>query len=71
MGRLMVLLKASGYGKSFVIDAILTILENEHGWTSRNSVVAATTGTAAKNVCGGTIHSFTEGLGLPCGRNLV
>ncbi|OAA71365.1 DNA repair and recombination protein pif1 [Cordyceps fumosorosea ARSEF 2679] len=53
----------AGTGKSVLMRAIITALQTKHGRTSERVAVTASTGLAACNIGGITLHSFA-GIGL-------
>ncbi len=68
VGRLKLLLGKGGCGKSFTFDTMITSVDNLHGNdASKEMMVMATTGKAACGIGGSTVHSYKEGIGLPCG----
>jgi hypothetical protein len=63
--KLIILIGLGGTGKSTTVNAVITTLKQEHGWSDENYAVWATTGMAATNIHGSTVHSWKEGLGFP------
>jgi len=61
--RLQILLGPGGCGKSYVINAITTLM-SAYRWTSDNLSVHTTTGKAATNIGGSTFQNFKDGLGF-------
>ena len=62
---LQLILSKGGYGKSYLLDSVMTMLETMHGFNNSNHKVMAPTGKAASNACRSTTHSYKEGLSLP------
>ena len=58
------MLGKGGTGKSFNLDAVVTSLKEELSYTSANYSKHGTTGIAASNINGTTIHSWKSGLGF-------
>ena len=68
ISRLMILRGVGGTGKSFTINAVLSTLERDHGFSKDNYLVLATTGKAATVIQGATVHSARHGLAIPVGK---
>eukprot|EP00978_Attheya_sp_CCMP212_P042848 scaffold268799_cov35-Attheya_sp.AAC.1 len=67
--KLIVLIGLGGTAdKSTTVNAVITTLKQKEGWSDENYAVFATTGLAATNIHGSTVHSWKEGLGFPVGR---
>eukprot|EP00978_Attheya_sp_CCMP212_P003125 scaffold6429_cov29-Attheya_sp.AAC.3 len=67
--KLIVLIGLGGTGKSTTVNAVITTLKQEReGWRDENYAVFATTGLAATNIHGSTVHSWKEGLGFLVGK---
>ena len=67
--RLMILRGVGGTGKSFVINAVLSTLQQHHNFDTDEFMVLATTGKAATVIQGATVHSPRHGLALPIGTS--
>lgn len=65
IGRLQLLLGKGGCGKSYVLDAVLTTLADEHGINLEEVAVFGTTGKTACLIQGSNVHSWSEGLCFP------
>eukprot|EP00978_Attheya_sp_CCMP212_P021862 scaffold64252_cov60-Attheya_sp.AAC.1 len=65
ISKLIILIGVGGTGKSTTVNGVITTLKLKEHWGEDNYAVFATTGLAATNVHGCTVHSWQDGLGLP------
>jgi len=68
IGRLILVNGKAGAGKPYVLDGVVTSLEEDHGILSDKVLVFGTTGRNATNVSGVTVHGWKHGLCLACGN---
>ena len=54
---LQLILGKAACGKLYILDSVVTTLKNRHSYNDSNYLVIASTGKAASNVSGSTLHS--------------
>jgi PIF1 helicase. len=67
VGKLQIIRGKAGTGKSFTLDSLVTSLSEMEGYSGDDILIVATTGKAACNIGGSTVHSYSDGLCLPAG----
>ena len=65
ISQLQLILGKGRYGKSYVLDSIITTLKNRHSYNDSNYLVIVPTGKVASNVSELTLHSNQDGIALP------